>query len=265
MVLRRMLVVPLVAVTALFTTAIAANAAGPQNNAPQSSTCNGPIAPGTYSSLTVTGFCFLTPGTFTVTSGLTVAPNAALDASGCNAHITISGGVRVSTGGVLFLGGSVNGTGCAADTNDVVRGGLSATGSLAVVVHGTRIDGGFSVLGGGGGTSCENVPGLPFPPFTDIEDSSVNGGATIAGLSTCWMGFIRNQVNGGVHVDNNTMGDPDAIEIGLNMIHGPLACSGNQLDPAIGGPGGVPTNSFDGSPANPNTVSGPETGQCKGL
>ena len=33
-------------------------------------------------------------------------------------------------------------------------------------------------------------------------------------MSTCWMGFIRNQANGGVSVANNTMGDPDAIEIG---------------------------------------------------
>jgi len=83
------------------------------------------------------------------------------------------------------------------------------------------------------------------------------------------MGFIRNHVNGGVSVTNNTLGDPDAIEIGLNVIHGGLACSGNQRDPASPilplGVGGVPTNSFDGSPANPNTVTGPETGQCAGL
>jgi hypothetical protein len=66
-----------------------------------------------------------------------------------------------------------------------------------------------------------------------------------------------------VSVNNNTMGDPDAIEIGLNNIHGTLACSGNAL--AFPGPGGVPTNSFDGSPPNPNTVTGAETGQCAGL
>ena len=59
------------------------------------------------------------------------------------------------------------------------------------------------------------------------------------------------------------MGDPDAIEIGLNHIHGTLACSGNAL--AFPGQGGVPTNSFDGSPPNPNVVTGARTGQCTGL
>jgi len=229
-------------------------------------TCsNGSIAPGTYSSITVTGFCALDPGTFTVYGGVFLAPNAGLDGSNCDSHITIGGGVRVAPGALLFLGGSVNGTGCAADTNDVVNGGVYAFQSLGVVVHGTTINGGFSVLGGGGGTSCENVPNLPFPPFTDVEDSAINGGAVIAGMNTCWMGFIRVAVNGSVHIDFNTMGDPDSIEIGLNTINGNLGCIGNQIDPAIGGPGGVPTNSFDGSPPNPNVVSGKEFGQCKGL
>ena len=36
------------------------------------------------------------------------------------------------------------------------------------------------------------------------------------------MGFIANQVNGGLTINNNTMGDPDAIEIGLNTINGGL-------------------------------------------
>ena len=238
---------------------------GHGNHHQHGTTCSGgTVAPGKYSSLTITGFCSLDPGTFSV-GGLVLAPNSGLDATNCDTHITVWGGVQVGTNAFLGLGGSVNGTGCAADTNDVVGGGLFAWHSLGVVVHGTRINGGFSVLGGGGGTSCENLPGQEFPPFTDVEDSQINGGAVIAGMNTCWMGFIRNLVNGGVHVDFNTMGDPDAIEIGLNTIHGNLGCIGNQLDPAIGGPGGVPTNSFDGSPPNPNVVSGKSYGQCAGL
>ena len=125
-----------------------------------------------------------------------------------------------------------------------------------------------TTVGGGGWTDClTNAPGLPFPPFTDVEDSTINGGTNISGLTTCWMGFIRNTTNGSVKVNKNEMGDPDAIEIGLNVIHGGLACSGNFLDPntTTPGVGGVPTNSFDGSPPNPNTVSGAEKGQCAGL
>jgi hypothetical protein len=163
-----------------------------------------------------------------------------------------------------------------------VNGGIVGQGATGVVVHGTRINGGFSLNGGGGGNSYTPPPGFVFcadvvvggidigPPFSDVEDSQINGGASIVGLHTCWMGFIANQVNGGVTINNNTMGDPDAIEIGLNTIHGGLACSGNLRDPNShilpdDGSGGVPTNSFDGSPPNPNTVTGQETGQCAGL
>ena len=224
------------------------------------------IPPGSYGSVTVTGLCSI-EGTVTITNGLTIAPGAGLDAQGpdCNSFVHVSGGVRVLADGVLFLGNG-EGTGCP-NSNDVVNGGLKGMNPLAVVVHGTTMNGGFSVQGGGGGTSCEDavVQGVDIqtPPFTDVEDSHVNGGATIAGMSTCWMGFIRNQSNGRVTVNNNTMGDPDAIEIGLNTINGGLACSGNAL--AFPGPGGVPTNSFDGSPPNPNIVNGSESGQCAGL
>lgn len=256
-----------VVVGLLAITAVIASTAG----AASGYVCSGgPIAAGSYRSVTVTGVCF-TEGTVDVSGGLTIASGAGLDAMGgtCDTFLNVSGGIDVMAGGVLFLGNS-QGTGCDGNSNDVVRGGLRASSPLAVVVHGTRIDGGFVVAGGGGGTGCgpATVGGieLPFPPYTDVEDTAINGGASISGMSTCWMGFIRNQVAGGVQINDNTLGDPDAIEVGLNTISGNLACAGNALDPALGGiPGGVPTNSFDGSPPNPNTVSGRETGQCAGL
>jgi len=269
----------------------------------QGYTCSGgavnnptPIPAGTYGSVTVTGICAV-GGAVEIHGGLTVASNAGLLATDPTApdgnggiictpvHLDVSGGIRVLSNGVLFLGDSLRqggGTGCPT-SHDVVNGGLTGLGSNSVVVHGTTINGGFSLNGGGGGNSyfqfpfglfCANimVGGLDAgtPPFSDVEDSWVNGGASISGLQTCWMGFINNQVNGGATVNNNTLGDPDAIEIGLNTIHGGLACSGNQRDPNShilpdDGSGGVPTNSFDGSPPNPNTVTGQETGQCAGL
>jgi hypothetical protein len=273
---------------ALALTSAAASAAPAQGY-----TCTGgPIQPGSYGSVTVTGVCFVA-GTVSVHGGLTIAPNAGLNATDspapdCTpAHLDVSGGIRVLSGGVLFLGDSNNrpnaGTGCPT-SNDVVNGGIVGQGATAVVVHGTQINGGFSLSGGGGGNSytlfpppqglsCSNVVvgGMNIgPPFSDVEDSQINGGASIVGLHTCWMGFISNQVNGGVTINNNTMSDPDAIEIGLNTIHGGLACSANLLDPNShiapdNGSGGVPTNRFDGSPPNPNTVIGQETGQCAGL
>jgi hypothetical protein len=277
------------------TLAIAPSAAGASS--PTSFTCSGGdpntptvIPPGSYGSMTVAGVCAL-GGAVEVTGGLTVAPNAALlatDSSNCSqvVHLDVSGGIRVLNNAILFMGDSNNrpnaGTGCPT-SNDVVNGGIVGQASNSVVIHGTRINGGFSLNGGGGGNSYIGPGGTIFcaditingvdagtPPFSDVEDSQINGGASIVGLHTCWMGFIANQVNGGTTVSNNTMGDPDAIEIGLNVIHGGLGCSGNLRDPNShifpdDGSGGVPTNSFDGSPPNPNTVSGQETGQCAGL
>jgi hypothetical protein len=171
------------------------------------------------------------------------------------------------------LGGSAE-TGCAATTDVVVHGGLDASNATAVMVHGATIDGGLSVEGGGGYDDCTtNLPGLPFPPFSNVEDSVIHGGASFVGLTTCWMGVIRNEVSGGVTINGNTLGDTDAIEVGLNSIHGTLACSGNQLDaavppdlnPADHAGNGTPSNFFDGVGPNPNTVTGHETGQCAGL
>lgn len=230
------------------------------------------IPPGAYGSVTVTGFCFM-QGSYTITHGLTVGPDAFLDAAvffgfppydygiPCNVFVDVSGGVRVAPNGALYLGNGP-GTGCP-NSDDVVNGGIASSGAQSVVIHGTTINGGLRVEGGGGGTTCAPTASSPFGPYTDMEDSTVNGGTSFSGVSTCWMGFIRNASNGTVSITSNTMGDPDAIEIGLNTINGSLSCSGNAL--AFPGPGGVPTNSFDGSPPNPNTVTGQEIGQCAGL
>lgn len=258
-----------------------AGAAPPHAGAGAGYTCSGgsPVAPsmipaGSYGPVTVTGFCVM-QGTYNIKGGLTVAPGAFLDAAvffpfppydnygiPCNVFVTVSGGIQVGEGSALYFGNGSDTANCPS-SNDRVNGGLTATGAESVVVHGTTINGGVNVTGGGGGTSCVPTTLSPFAPYTDVEQSSVAGGISVSGLSTCWLGLIGNQVNGLISVNNNLMGDPDAIEIGLNVVHGAMACSGNAL--AFPGPGGVPTNSFDGSPPNPNMVTGRESGQCAGL
>lgn len=231
------------------------------------------VPAGAYASVTVAdGFCVM-QGSYSISGALTVAPGAFLDAAvffgfppydygaPCSVFVNVSGGVRVGANAALYLGNGV-GTGCPG-SNDIVKSGVIATDAQSVVIHGAKISGGVSLTGGGGGTDCGPTDQSPFAPYADVEDSQINGGATISGRSTCWTGFIRNQVNGAVTIANNTMGDPDAIEVGLNSIKGALVCYGNAL--AFPGPGGVPTNSFDGSPPNPNSVTGAETGQCIGL
>jgi hypothetical protein len=68
------------------------------------------------------------------------------------------------------------------------------------------------------------------------------------------MGFIRNNVNGSVNLNDNTLVDEDGNEYVTNTIHGSLNCSGNDPAPQTGD-----------SEGSPNNVTGAKTGQCAGL
>jgi hypothetical protein len=271
-------------VLAFGTTVLVTSSAG----AASTYTCSGgsPTSPtlipaGNYGRVTVTGFCYM-QGSYTIRGGLSVAPGAELDAAVmfgfppytygtfCNVFVNVSGGIQVGAGGVLYFGNGP-GTNCPS-SNDVVNGRITSTGGDTVVIHGTTVNGGISAKGGGGAGDCAPTGPAPFGSFTDVEDSQINGGLSITGLNTCWIGTIRNQVNGVETVANNETSDTDAIEIGLNTIHGGLGCSGNFLNPVVppdtttpNAPNGVPTNFFDGVGPNPNTIAGRETGQCVGL
>jgi hypothetical protein len=226
------------------------------------------IKSGTYSSITVTGFCEVASGAkLVVTSGLTVAPGGFLVASGaldnfdpatgsstpdCNRKMTVSGGVQVGAFGSLYLGDGF-GSGCPTNTKTTINGGLTASGALELIVHGVIINGDVTSLNGGDGQPCN----WNFPIYSTIEDSHVNGNITVDSYHACWLGFARNHVTAGsVTLTNNVLDDPDAMEILSNTINGGLACSNNSP---------VPTNVADGVSFEPNTVRGAETGQCAGL
>ena len=108
---------------------------------------------------------------------------------------------------------------------------------------------------GGGLPICDETFAGPCS-FSALEDSRVDGSVSISGYGGFWLGLARNHVNGGVTLRDNTLADPDAMEILANTIHGTLACSGNTP---------VPTNVADGQALFPNQVTGRETGQCAGL
>jgi hypothetical protein len=224
------------------------------------STCSGTLGSRTYHSLTVTGFCQIPDhSSVVVKGGLTIAPGAALIGSsllggGCDRSVTVSGGVEVGHDAFLVLGDSAIGTNCAG-ARTVIRGGLHGDGADAIVIHGATIDGGMTT-NGGGQPGCASETDLALCNFSALEDSQVNGGVSISGYGGFWLGFARNQVNGGVILRDNHLTDPDAMEILSNNIHGTLACSGNSP---------VPTNIPDQTVPMPNTVTGRETGQCAGL
>jgi hypothetical protein len=146
----------------------------------------GSIAPGTYSSLRVVGFCLGPPtGNVVVIGDVTVAKGAALAANypalapGApegDANWLIRGNVRVGHGATLLLGcePAVN---CVNTTHDAVKGNVDADGALGVIFHSDTIGGSVTYTGGGGGVNCN--PG--FGPFsfgvyneTPLRDAEVD-------------------------------------------------------------------------------------------
>ena len=92
---------------------------------------------------------------------------------------------------------------------------------------------------------------LGSPVFSDAEDNSIGGSLTIAQLQTCWMGALRNHVQGNVFTAHNTMADPDADEVLANHVGGNIACFNNS-----------PATQYGDSMSSPNRVRGQASGEC---
>jgi len=192
-------------------------------------TCIGPLPPGTYGSITVPAGA---------TCDLGVGP------------VVVRGGVLVSPGASFLLGfegGPATGT---------INGGIVAIGAAQVAVHNALIHGAVLVQGGSG--PVVPVPAC-WPPsflspwcwyFSDFEDNTIDGAVTINGYNGIWLGFIRNHVNGTVMLTNNRQ-TYDETDVGANVVHGSLLCSGN-----------VPLENTGGSPSSPSQVTGHDT--CNG-
>lgn len=236
--------------------------AGVASATPTSDTCTGgSVAPGTYTSLTITGMCLVDSGDVTVQHSLVVAPGGALGAMFGGSDLAVGQNVSVGRGGILVLGCEPEAFTCFNDsqdnptmsTHDTVGGNLTADGALMMLVHGNEIDGNVTQAGGGGGVTCDLQPlGPDGPPaYSTYEDNHIGGNATITGVHTCWMGFIRNTVANNVTYVGNVLADPDGNEVVTNTIGRNLNCAGNDPTPQVGDSGG-----------NPNTVGGRANGQC---
>ncbi len=243
----------------------------------------GTIPPGTYGSMVVTGVCYMRAGNITVQGNVNVAPGAMLDAvtSGdpttgtpvVPATVQIGGSVYVGNGAALLFGCSPNIT-CTSPpgiTYDHIGGNLIAFGAQGVVVHSASVAGSVSLFGGGGGTAgatCKaqkpnkpintalepwsEDPTLDFTPvYSDMEDVTVGGNVSMIGLTSCWLGSLRNEVRGSAAYIGNTMGDPDAMEVDNNLIGGGMFCFNN-----------TPQVQFGDSGSAPNIVSGYAAGEC---
>jgi len=224
----------------------------------------GHIAPGTYSSVTVVGFCLGPPtGNVIVKGDVTVARGAALAANypsfapGApegDANWLVKGNVWVGAGATLLLG-CEPAVGCVNTTFDTVRGNLDAVGALGVILHSSIIGGNVSYNGGGGGVNCN--PGFGpfmFGVYSDAEDDAIHGSLTVTGLRSCWFGEFRNIILGNDTVTQNRFADPDATEVASNEVFGSLTCFNNTPDAQIG----------DSSQPK-NIVFGAIRGECKAI
>jgi hypothetical protein len=230
------------------------------------STCTGgSIAPGTYSSLTISGFCTLDAGSVTVRHSLTVGPNAGLLAAfGGGPTLTIGGNLYVRRNGVLVLGCEPGAFVCFNDpdqtvgtlsSRETVFGNLKANNALAVLVHNDYIGHDLAISGGGGGVNCDGQDALfGSPAYATFEDTSIGGTATIKHFRSCWLGFFRNTVGQNVNYRDNIVADPDGNEVQTNTVRGNLSCKEDNPAAQQGDSGG-----------SPNTVLGKALGECAAL
>ncbi len=238
----------------------------------------------------VKGVCAVKSGKAHVIGTLTVAKGAALAAAYAlhNSSLTVTGNVVVDKGGFVILGCKANPDGsgipCLDDhakvpklrSHTVVTGNVIANAPVGILIHNTAIGGKYKETGGGGGLSC-NPPksgvfaAIKSPVYSDIEDSAIGKDVAISGMKSCWLGLARDRVGGSVTISNNTMGDPDAIEVLASHITKNLSCAGNG-HPAAEPPGAEPVwDSTETSMtpgviypriAEPNSVGGTRSGQC---
>jgi hypothetical protein len=247
---------------------------------------------GTYpDGVVVKGVCAVKTGQAHVIGTLTVTKGSALGAAfgAHHSRLTVTGNLVVDAGGVAILGckANPNGTGmpCLDDkakvpkltSHPVISGNIVAKSAVGVLIHNTTIGGNYNETGGGGGVSC-NPPktglfaAIKLPVFSDIEDAAVKKNVVISGLETCWLGLARDKIGGSVAINNNTLADPDGIEVLANQIKKNLGCAGNGHPAAASPPGAQPVyDSAEANPtamaiyprvAEPNTVGGTRSGQC---
>jgi hexosaminidase len=166
------------------------------------------------------------PSCTTMVTGTHQDPLTVSAGVACFDGATVSGPVTVAAGAGLYASGSE------------FRGPVTASGAGNVLLCGTTVSGPVSVTGGTrvwlGNHNGECAPPTVGGP---VRVSGSVGQVTIDGAT----------VAGPLVVQSNT----GSTIVSGNHISGPLSCTGNS--PA-------PTNA-----GQPNTASGPKSGQCAGL
>ncbi|HLY34528.1 MAG TPA: hypothetical protein VKQ07_08350 [Jatrophihabitantaceae bacterium] len=229
-------------------------------------TCQGGSIPaGSYGSVVVAGFCQVDSGNVNVSGSFTVNPDAGLLAAFGGSDLHVGMNFIVGSGAIVVLGCEPEAFTCFNDpdqnvgtlsTHHTIGLNFAATGALMVLAHNNQIGGNATQTGGGGGVTCDLFPlGPDGPPaYSTWEDNSIARNASVTGVQTCWMGFIRNTVGNNVNYSNNVLADPDGNEVVTNTVGRNLNCSGNDPSPQIGD-----------SDGDANVIGGQATGQCTNI
>jgi hypothetical protein len=226
-------------------------------------TCHGGSVPsGSYTTLTIAGFCNVDAGTVNVSGNLSVTAGAALNAAFGGSDLHVGKNFIAGSGAIVVLGCEPEAFTCFNDpdqnggtlaTHDTVGQNFAATDALMILAHNNQIGGNATQSGGGGGVTCDLFPlGPDGPPaYSTWEDNTIGRNAAITGVHTCWMGFIRNTVGNNAIYSDNLTADPDGNEVVTDTVGHNLNCSGNNPSPQVGD-----------SDGDANVVAGRTTGQC---
>jgi hypothetical protein len=128
-------------------------------------------------------------------------------------------------------------------------------------VHNTTVGGDVNEAGGGGGHTCTPSGGFAAfgsPVYRDYEDSSMGGSLNVRRYTSCWLGVIRDRVQGSVHLIGDQLDEPNAIEILANHIRNNLECRRNSM---VWNSADLTENLYPRQ-FEPNDVGGPRIGQC---
>jgi hexosaminidase len=173
--------------------------------------------------------------TGSVNGGLVVPSNARYCLLGAHIH----GGTSVQPGGEVILEGAT------------IDGGLRTNQATDVRVCASRVNGPTTIQNGGGtvliGAALDD--GAAACPGNTLH-GPLTISSNLAGIEV-----ESDWITGPVTLTNNEgpafLGSEAGAEVEANRISGPLTCSGNTPAPVNDG--------------LPNTVTGPETGQCAGF
>jgi hypothetical protein len=205
----------------LATPAVAAAKPGPAGY-PSLTCTGGEIPDGQYSSIKVTGDCYIDNSFVYVYGNVEVKPGGMLWTSTDN-FLWVRGNINVGRGGVLALGCGI--VTClpagplptSAPTRSspfptwaYVGGSIDANDALMVLVVGVQVVKNIDIDGGGGGQlSCgSGAPvsikdGNPFPVM-GVVYSTVGGSLEVDDTSTCAIVIALNLVNNNVYDNDNT-------------------------------------------------------------